>query len=52
MPASGGNPGAFIWDGKNGDNNPVSSGIYIYVVDGPAGKTFGKFAISRPRTGP
>jgi hypothetical protein len=44
--------GIFTWDGKNGDGNPVSSGFYYFVVDGPAGRSFGKLAISRSWTGP
>jgi hypothetical protein len=46
------NVGTFTWDGKNGDNNPVSSGFYYYVVDGPSGRSFGKLAVSRSWNGP
>jgi len=46
------NSGVLTWDGNNGDGNPVSSGFYLYVVDGPAGRTFGKLAISRSKNGP
>ncbi len=48
---SGLNVGTFHWDGNNGDGNPVSAGFYIYVIDGPGGRTFGKFAISRSWNG-
>ena len=44
--------GGIIWDGTNGDGNPVSSGFYLYVVEGPSGRSIGKFAISRSRNGP
>jgi hypothetical protein len=44
--------GTYIWDGNNGDGNPVSPGHYLYVVEGPAGRSFGKLAISRSRMGP
>jgi len=44
--------GTITWDGNNGDGNPVAAGFYLYVIDGPNGKTFGKFAISRSRNGP
>jgi hypothetical protein len=44
--------GTVIWDGNNGDGNPVAAGFYLYVVDGPTGRTFGKFAISRSGLGP
>ncbi len=46
------NLGTFIWDGTNGDSNPVSSGFYLYLIEGPNGsKQFGKIAISRSRNG-
>jgi hypothetical protein len=44
--------GNFLWDGNNGDGNPVSSGVYYYVIDGPGGRSFGKFMISRSWNGP
>jgi len=50
--ASSLNVGTFTWDGNNGDGNPVSSGFYLYVVNGPGGRSFGKFAISRSWNGP
>jgi hypothetical protein len=43
--------GTITWDGTNGDRNPVSSGFYLYVIDGPNGRTIGKLAISRARNG-
>jgi len=46
------NVGTITWDGNNGDGNPVAAGFYLYVIDGPQGKNFGKFAISRSRNGP
>jgi len=45
------NVGTFTWDGRNQDGNPVASGFYLYVVDGPHGRFFGKFAISRSWSG-
>jgi hypothetical protein len=52
LPSSNPNLGTFVWDGNNGDGNPVSPGFYIYVMDGPAGRAFGKLAISRSRMAP
>jgi hypothetical protein len=46
------NVGTITWDGTNGDGNPVAAGIYLYVVEGPSSRTFGKFAISRSASGP
>ncbi len=43
--------GTITWDGTNGDGNDVASGIYLYVIQGPNGNTFGKFAISRSGNG-
>jgi hypothetical protein len=40
------------WDGRNGDGNPVASGFYLYKIEGPNGRTFGKFAVSRSLNGP
>ncbi len=40
------------WDGRNGDGNPVASGFYIYKLEGPNGRSFGKFAVSRSLNGP
>jgi len=44
--------GLVAWDGTNGNNAPVASGLYFYVVNGPNGNTFGKFAISKSMYGP
>lgn len=43
--------GTITWDGTNGDGNSVAPGIYLYVIQGPGGNTFGKFAISRSGNG-
>jgi hypothetical protein len=47
--STNGSVGTFFWDGTNGDRNPVSAGFYLYVIEGPAGRTIGKLAISRSR---
>jgi hypothetical protein len=39
--------GGIAWDGKNGAGTPVSSGIYVYVVESPAGQKLGKIAVVR-----
>jgi hypothetical protein len=44
--------GYIDWDGTNGNNSPVASGLYFYVVNAPNGNTFGKFAISKSKYGP
>jgi hypothetical protein len=48
------NTGMYVvrWDGRNGNGNPVASGFYIYKIEGPNGRTFGKFAVSRSLNGP
>jgi hypothetical protein len=39
-----------VWDGTNGDRNPVAPGMYFYVMDGgPSGKQIGKLAIKGAR---
>ena len=43
--------GYIPWDGTNGNNSPVASGLYFYVVNSPNGNTFGKFAISKSKYG-
>ncbi len=50
IPSTG--TGLITWDGNNGDGNPVASGFYLYKIEGPNGRTFGKFAISRSSNGP
>jgi hypothetical protein len=49
--ASNGSVETIFWDGTNGDHNPVSAGFYLYVIEGPNGRTIGKLAISRARNG-
>jgi hypothetical protein len=39
--------GGIAWDGKNGAGTPVASGIYVYVVESPAGQKLGKIAVVR-----
>jgi hypothetical protein len=42
--------GWVAWSGDNDDRNPVSAGIYFYVVEPPQGEKFiGRLAISRAR---
>jgi len=43
--------GTITWDGTNGDGNPVAAGFYLYVIESPSNRTFGKFAISRSANG-
>jgi len=35
------------WDAANDDGEKLASGVYIWILDGPAGKDKGKFAIIR-----
>jgi len=35
------------WDATNEDGKKLASGVYIWVLSGPAGKDKGKFAIIR-----
>jgi hypothetical protein len=44
--------GYIAWDGTNGNDAPVASGLYFYVVNAPGVNTFGKFAISKSTAGP
>ena len=46
------NVGYLTWDGTNGNGSYVAPGLYFYVVNGPTGNTFGKFAISKSIYGP
>jgi len=46
--------GIVAWDGLNGSGGTsyAASGLYFYVINGPGGNTFGKFAISKSIYGP
>jgi len=35
----------FVWDGKTDNNEPVSSGIYLYTYESPKEKGIGKFTV-------
>ena len=40
--------GDLFWDLKNGNNQEVAPGLYIYVVEASSGETYtGKFAVVR-----
>jgi hypothetical protein len=46
--AMGGDLAWVAWEGDNDDRNPVSAGIYFYVVESPGGGKFvGRLAVAR-----